>query len=64
MSENKKLRAAVVGYGNIGRYTIEALEAAPDFETLGSYAVIPQTFPTSYVPTVSSAASKSSKGSM
>ena len=35
MSENKKLRAAVVGYGNIGRYTIEALEAAPDFEIAG-----------------------------
>ncbi len=26
----KKIRAAVVGYGNIGRYSIEALEAAPD----------------------------------
>ena len=35
MPENKKLRAAVVGYGNIGRYTIEALEAAPDFEIAG-----------------------------
>jgi len=35
MSEMKKLRAAVVGYGNIGRYTIEALEAAPDFEIAG-----------------------------
>lgn len=31
----KKIRAAVVGYGNIGRYTIEALEAAPDFEIAG-----------------------------
>ncbi|MBQ9584362.1 MAG: diaminopimelate dehydrogenase [Bacteroidales bacterium] len=30
-----KIRAAVVGYGNIGRYTIEALEAAPDFEIAG-----------------------------
>ena len=28
----KKIRAAVVGYGNIGHYTIQALEAAPDFE--------------------------------
>ena len=28
----KKIRAAVVGYGNIGRYVIEALEAAADFE--------------------------------
>ncbi len=35
MSETKKIRAAVVGYGNIGRYTIEALSAAPDFEIAG-----------------------------
>ena len=31
----KKIRAAVVGYGNIGRYTLQALEAAPDFEIAG-----------------------------
>lgn len=31
----KKIRAAVVGYGNIGRYTIQALEAANDFEIAG-----------------------------
>ncbi len=31
----KKIRAAVVGYGNIGRYAVEALEAAPDFEIAG-----------------------------
>ena len=31
----KKIRAAVVGYGNIGKYTIEALEAASDFEIAG-----------------------------
>ncbi len=31
----KKLRAAVVGYGNIGKYVVEALEAAPDFEIAG-----------------------------
>ena len=30
-----KIRAAVVGYGNIGRYALEALEAAPDFEVAG-----------------------------
>lgn len=30
-----KIRAAVVGYGNIGRFTVEALEAAPDFEVAG-----------------------------
>lgn len=31
----KKIRAAVVGYGNIGRFTLEALAAAPDFECVG-----------------------------
>ena len=31
----KKIRAAVVGYGNIGRYALEALETAPDFEVAG-----------------------------
>lgn len=31
----KKIRAAVVGYGNIGKYVIEALEAASDFEVAG-----------------------------
>lgn len=31
----KKIRAAVVGYGNIGRFTLEALSAAPDFEIAG-----------------------------
>ena len=31
----KKIRAAVVGYGNIGRYAIEALTAAPDMEIAG-----------------------------
>lgn len=31
----KKIRAAVVGYGNIGHYTVQALEAAPDFEVAG-----------------------------
>ena len=38
----KKIRAAVVGYGNIGRYTIEALEAAPDFEVAGIVRRNPQ----------------------
>ncbi len=31
----KKIRAAVVGYGNIGKFTVEALEAAVDFEIAG-----------------------------
>lgn len=35
MQMDKKIRAAVVGYGNIGRFTVEALEAAPDFEIAG-----------------------------
>ena len=30
-----KIRAAVVGYGNVGRFALEALEAAPDFEIAG-----------------------------
>lgn len=30
-----KIRAAVVGYGNIGKYVLEALQVAPDFEIAG-----------------------------
>ena len=30
-----KIKAAVVGYGNIGKFVVEALEAAPDFEIAG-----------------------------
>ncbi len=30
-----KKRIAIVGYGNIGRYSLEAIEAAPDFEIAG-----------------------------
>ena len=30
-----KLRIAVVGYGNIGKYTVQALQAAPDMEIVG-----------------------------
>ncbi|WP_246201467.1 diaminopimelate dehydrogenase [Budvicia diplopodorum] len=32
---NKKIRAAVVGYGNIGKYALDALNAAEDFEIAG-----------------------------
>lgn len=32
---DKKIKVAVVGYGNIGRYTLEALEASEDFEIAG-----------------------------
>ena len=31
----KKTRAAIVGYGNIGKYVLNALSAAPDFELAG-----------------------------
>ena len=31
----KKIRAAVVGYGNIGKFVVEALQVAPDFEIAG-----------------------------
>jgi len=31
----RKIRAAIVGYGNIGKYVMEAIEAAPDFELAG-----------------------------
>ena len=30
-----KIRAAVIGYGNIGRYVIDALENSSDFEIAG-----------------------------
>lgn len=30
-----KIKVAIVGYGNIGRYTLEAVEAAPDMECVG-----------------------------
>ena len=31
----KKIRAALVGYGNIGKSVVEALQASPDFEIAG-----------------------------
>ena len=31
----KKIRAAIVGFGNIGKYVLEALQAAEDFEIAG-----------------------------
>lgn len=31
----KKIRVAIVGYGNIGRYSLQAVEAAPDLEVAG-----------------------------
>lgn len=31
----EKIKVAIVGYGNVGRYALEALEAAPDMEVAG-----------------------------
>ena len=31
----KKIRAAIVGYGNIGKYVMESIETSPDFEIAG-----------------------------
>lgn len=31
----RKINAAIIGYGNIGRYVLDALEAAPDFTVAG-----------------------------
>ncbi len=31
----ERIKAAVVGYGNIGKFALQALEAAPDFEVAG-----------------------------
>lgn len=31
----KKIRAAIVGYGNIGQYVLDAIQASPDFEVAG-----------------------------
>ena len=34
----KKIRAAIVGYGNIGKFVLDALLEAPDFEVAGVVA--------------------------
>ena len=33
----KKIRAAIVGYGNIGHFVLDALQVAPDFEIAGIF---------------------------
>ena len=42
----KKIRTAIIGYGNVGKYVVEALESSPDFEVTGiietNSAVIPK----------------------
>ena len=41
----KKFRAAIIGYGNIGKHVVEALEAAPDFEIAGVVRRNPNNIP-------------------
>ena len=31
---NTKIKVAIVGYGNIGRFALEAVQAAQDFELM------------------------------
>ena len=42
----KKIRVAVVGYGNIGHYVLDALREAPDFELAGVVRRDPSRVPT------------------
>jgi len=37
----KKIRAAIAGFGNVGKGVLEALEASPDFEVAGIVSDIP-----------------------
>lgn len=37
---NTKIKVAIVGYGNIGRFALEAVQAAQDFELMGLFVVI------------------------
>lgn len=46
----KRIRAAIVGYGNIGRYVLEALEASSDFEVAGIVRRNPDDIPTELKP--------------
>lgn len=48
----KKIRAAIVGYGNIGKYVLEALEAAADFEVAGVVRRNPDDIPDELKPYV------------
>ncbi|MDH6358850.1 diaminopimelate dehydrogenase [Parabacteroides sp. PF5-9] len=41
----KKKRAAIVGFGNIGKYVLDAIEAAPDFEIAGVIRRNPEDIP-------------------
>lgn len=46
----KKIRAAIVGYGNIGKYVLEAILAAPDFEVAGIVRRNPDDVPAELKP--------------
>lgn len=46
----KKIRAAIVGYGNIGRYVLDALEASSDFEVAGVVRRNPNDVPAELKP--------------
>lgn len=41
----KKIRAAIVGYGNIGQYVLDAIIASPDFEVAGIVRRDPNNIP-------------------
>lgn len=51
-----KIRAAIIGYGNIGKYVLEAIDAAPDFEVAGVVRRDPSNVPAelSNIPVVDS----------
>ena len=42
----KKIRAAIIGYGNIGKCVLETIEASPDFEVAGIVETNPAIIPT------------------
>jgi diaminopimelate dehydrogenase len=46
----KKNRVAIVGYGNIGRYVLEAIQASPDFEVAGIIRRNPADIPNELKP--------------
>ncbi|MDR0748393.1 MAG: diaminopimelate dehydrogenase [Tannerellaceae bacterium] len=46
----KKNRVAIVGYGNIGRYVLEAIQASPDFEVAGIIRRDPSNIPPELKP--------------
>jgi len=41
----KKIRAAIIGYGNIGKCVLETIEASPDFEVAGIVETNPAVIP-------------------